>query len=484
MSSGRLCELYPSAGNLFDIFLHLLLLCIQIPFLISVPFWILLPFPPVTFVLGIIGFWTVNQSICYVLNGSKIEYQSDPKYAVPRKEHEHEQWVFLNGVAVGRHWLKSNVNRLALTFGRPVLGIHNKSNGILFDVIQCLIQRNFNYATQDIRDCYLTVKELLYRPDLTKIVFILHSQGGIEGGMVIDWLLQEVPQDLLAKLEVYTFGNAANHFNNPHTLLMSQHAALSHPSIPATTESRNLIHYHDAIPNGINGTSTAPENVRDSRQSTSGKAIRYIEHYANSFDYVARWGVSSFIRSYSPSAASARFMGRVFEQTGRGHLLNEHYLDTMFPLKRTEDGSGGIGNTGFLGADEEDNKFVESYLEIQVGRGKKHEVMPGDEREGLETSYCGTHGESFKKRPENGNIIKAFLVGSITPPRTEAESPQDCKEMECATNGVGATNGHLESSDEKIRFKVKDMSRLWLYRNGRCPRLDEVDFGVARMATM
>ncbi|RDW84800.1 hypothetical protein BP6252_02390 [Coleophoma cylindrospora] len=400
-----------------------------------------------------------------------MEYQSDPKYAVPRKEHEHEQWVFLNGVAVGRHWLKSNVNRLALTFGRPVLGIHNK--------------RNFNYATQDIRDCYLTVKELLYKPDLTKIVFILHSQGGIEGGMVIDWLLQEVPQDLLAKLEVYTFGNAANHFNNPHTLLISQHAALSHPSIPATTESRNLIHYHDAIPNGINGTSTAPENVRDSRQSTSGKAIHYIEHYANSFDFVARWGVSSFIRSYSPSAASARFMGRVFEQTGQGHLLNEHYLDTMFPLKRTVDGRGGIGNTGFLGADEEDNKFVESYLDIQVGRGKKHEIVPGDEREGLETSYRGTHGESLKNRPEHGNSTKGFFLGgSITPPRTEAESPQDYKQMESAMNGVDAINGCSESSDEKIRFKVKDMSRLWLYRNGRSPRLDEVDFGVARMATM
>lgn len=26
------------------------------------------------------------------------------------------------------HWLESNVNRLALTFGRPVLGVHNKTS--------------------------------------------------------------------------------------------------------------------------------------------------------------------------------------------------------------------------------------------------------------------------------------------------------------------------------------------------------------------
>jgi len=74
-------------------------------------------------------------------------------------------------------------------------------SGIIFDVIQCLIQRNFTYATNDVRDCYAIVKKTLFSP-CTKVVFILHSQGGIEGGMIIDWLLQEVPQDLLAKLEV------------------------------------------------------------------------------------------------------------------------------------------------------------------------------------------------------------------------------------------------------------------------------------------
>lgn len=105
--------------------------------------------------------------------------------------------------------MTNNLNRLALTFKRPVLGIHNKTWGIIFDVIECLIQRNFGYATRDVREAYKAVKEHLYNPGLSKVVFILHSQGGIEGGLVLDWLLQELPQDLLAKLEVYTFGCAA-----------------------------------------------------------------------------------------------------------------------------------------------------------------------------------------------------------------------------------------------------------------------------------
>src|ERR1700712_1429614 len=78
------------------------------------------------------------------------------------------------------------------------------------------IQRNFCYSTQDVREAYASLKEALYNEKMDKVVFILHSQGGIEGSLIIDWLLAEVPHEYLRRLEVYTFGNAANHFNNPH----------------------------------------------------------------------------------------------------------------------------------------------------------------------------------------------------------------------------------------------------------------------------
>ncbi|KAG6357040.1 hypothetical protein INS49_014916 [Diaporthe citri] len=124
-------------------------------------------------------------------------------------------WRTACASATGEHWLRSNLDRLALTFGRPVLGIHNSTYGIVFDLLECIVQRTFGYATKDIRRCYVEVKKALSDEKNTKVVFILHSQGGIEGGAIIDWLLQELPQNLLSKLEVYTFGNAANHFNNP-----------------------------------------------------------------------------------------------------------------------------------------------------------------------------------------------------------------------------------------------------------------------------
>src|ERR1700712_289734 len=110
------------------------------------------------------------------------------------------------------------------------------------------VQRNLCYSTQDVRDAYAMIKEELLNEKYQKVIFILHSQGGIEGGLVIDWLLDEIPQDRMQRLEVYTFGNAANHFNNPHRLLASTNKVIQ-------------------------------VDVKASKQS---KAIRYVEHYANS----------------------------------------------------------------------------------------------------------------------------------------------------------------------------------------------------------
>jgi len=80
-------------------FLHFILVLIQLPFILSIPFWVLLPVPVILF--GCAGFWVVNSTIAYLLNGSQMRFASDPKYAEARKEHEREQWIFLNGVAVG-----------------------------------------------------------------------------------------------------------------------------------------------------------------------------------------------------------------------------------------------------------------------------------------------------------------------------------------------------------------------------------------------
>ncbi|RDA92721.1 hypothetical protein CP533_1424 [Ophiocordyceps camponoti-saundersi (nom. inval.)] len=309
--SGSFAELYPSLPNLWSLLLQVVLGFMQLGFFLILPWTVLLPVWVAA--LAIVSFLVANWLLCRMVNGPGIRFHSDPKYAVDRPEHRHEQWIFLNGVAAGDHWTKSNLNRLALTFGRPVMGIHNRTSGILFDIVECLVQRNFTYATADVRLTYKILRDVLYDPSKSKVIFVLHSQGGIEGGLVIDWLLQEMPQNLLSKLEVYTFGNAANHFNNPRRRASWQ----------------------------------------------ADRAIGHIEHYAHSTDFVALCGVIHFATVRKPPSL---FFGRVFNRsTGRGgHLLNQHYLDGMFPLKR-DPWSG-----QFVGADD-DNEFMEEVVDDKDG---------------------------------------------------------------------------------------------------------------------
>ncbi|KAG4025090.1 hypothetical protein MFRU_067g00190 [Monilinia fructicola] len=473
-TSGSLCELYPSPRNLADIALHVVLFFLQLFFLLSIPIWILMPVWIVA--VGFTMFWVLNLSICFILNGSRLvsTYESAPEYAQRKDEHAHEQWLFLNGVCIGRHWLKSSVNRLALTFGRPVLGIHNRTNGLIFDVLECLIQRSLNYASTDIRTAYRILKGKLYDTNINRIILVLHSQGGIEGSMIIDWLLAEIPQDLLQKLEVYTFGNAANHFNNPHLHLASQKSALAHPSLPATSLTRTIT----TLFTSSNGPVELPPN-----RNGNGKSIPHIEHYAHTYDFVSRFGVLNYQRNYSNDTFAPRYMGRLFEVEDSGHMFVEHYLDRMFPLSRSlrkrlpgtgikSDGKGLAGGWDWERVDE-DSGFMGSVVQ-GVGRVKPEDKLG---REDWEVSYVG-ESTGDEEEEDDGDVLQGDGKNGKASGKT-SEAGKKKGTLGGATfkeEGITLTNGLTDGESRRVRafrskneFKVKNLSRLWLYRNGKSP---------------
>ncbi|KAK4664898.1 uncharacterized protein QC763_508620 [Podospora pseudopauciseta] len=447
--SAELSELSFTYGNVLSLAVHLVLVVLQLAFVVALPFMIILPVW--TAVGSIAGFMGVNKLLCVILNGrgGQVEYHSDPEYAEARKEHEGEVWIFINGVAAGEHWMKSNLNRLAVTFKRPILGIHNKTAGILFDVVECCIQRNWQckYATKDVRVCYRIIKEKLYDPQNTKVVFILHSQGGIQGSLIIDWLLQELPQDILSKLEVYTFGNAANHFNNPHRHVRSQRAALRNP-LAAKTDSTleendgtitNVT--DDTAPNANAKANLTPEQQEEKIPSLtslasstcsarpsqlSDRAIGHIEHYAHTTDFVALWGVLHFTTSTLDSPTMPRFIGRVFARSSPrgGHQFVQHYLDGMFPLQRDANGKLLRDSDGKLvGCVEEgDNEFMES--EVIIGNDEGADIE-GD-----------LEGEQVQIHSVSPTILR--------------------KRATFRREGV-------------VKMRVRELSRLWQYRDGGSP---------------
>ncbi|KAK7726073.1 hypothetical protein SLS57_003663 [Botryosphaeria dothidea] len=382
-------EIYPSLGNGTQLSWQITLTIYQVLFILSLPFCLVLPVGWFLIYAGLAILLCVP--IWMIVNGRKHEVHSHPDIA-SELEHPDEHWVFVNGVAVGRYWLQANLDRLARIFGRPITGIHNKTNGLIFDLVQCMIERNLNYSTQDIRDAYALVKEALTNEHRKKVVLILHSQGGIQGSLMIDWLLAELPEDTLRKLEVYTFGNAANHFNNPHKSMAD---------------------------------AKEDEQSRDG-SGTSEKAIRYIEHYANDEDMVARWGVLHF--THVPN----RFMGRIFTRKGTGHLLNQHYLNYMFPL--------GPDNRAL-----DRSEFMETEIDLEGG--------DDFDREGLADSLCD------------------LLSG-------DSDSDSDASEERAIVDDVNSPvlpvvrrhSSAMSSRHLPKHPKVKDFSRLWQYRNGRSPK--------------
>lgn len=97
--SGELDELYPTWPNLFCVTIHGLLIVLQLAFLLVLPVAIIFP---LWIGLGAItAFMIVNWLLCTLLNGPEVTMHSDEKYAKALPEHAHEQWVFINGVAVG-----------------------------------------------------------------------------------------------------------------------------------------------------------------------------------------------------------------------------------------------------------------------------------------------------------------------------------------------------------------------------------------------
>ncbi|KAH7307944.1 hypothetical protein BKA65DRAFT_576630 [Rhexocercosporidium sp. MPI-PUGE-AT-0058] len=154
MISGPLDELYPSWQNIKDLTLHFILLYTQLIQLFSLPTLavLFLAVPGVIPIINLVTFCVGTWIIMRLLNGTPTTecLVGLPDGLEPVND-EHELWFFINGVATGKNWLQSNLNLIAQTFQREVVGIHNTTYGFMFDLLECLIQRDLDYKSHDIR---------------------------------------------------------------------------------------------------------------------------------------------------------------------------------------------------------------------------------------------------------------------------------------------------------------------------------------------
>ena len=174
-----------------------------------------------------------------------------------------------------------NSGYLAALFHRPITVIHNPTNTLFLDLIECVIGKSFKRSTEPARTAVHPISEALKNPEKKRVIVIAHSQGTIIMANVLRTLIQqchEHPQNEvdLNKLEIYAFANCADEMRY------------------------------------------AP-NLR----TLQNNPVPWIENFANQYDLVARLGM------LAPKKKKRKIVidGDVhLKKEGWGHFLNEHYL--------------------------------------------------------------------------------------------------------------------------------------------------------------
>jgi hypothetical protein len=165
------------------------------------------------------------------------------------------------------------------------------------------------------------------------------------------------------------------------------------------------------------------------------RAIGHIEHYANQGDFVSEIGVLN--SSLADESIRNRFMGRVFVSPESGHLLNQHYLHQMFTLSAEN-------------VCLDHNEFMDMQVDVKSANQDAEE-----DREDTDQSLMG-----------GGEVTYIGDSGSPSTPATMVSS---------------LNSSMFERVEQNNRIvKVKQLSRLWLYRNGGNP----ADEAVRRAGTI
>ncbi|KAK4238674.1 hypothetical protein C8A03DRAFT_33274 [Achaetomium macrosporum] len=207
-----------------------------------------------------------------------------------------EKWLFVNGIGGEYYWVQLYCEKLRDIFQRNIKGIFNRSDGILWDLVECAGERDINGAGVPLaqRTESSLVAQRMLKSELSAalrepggfVVMIAYSQGCL----LLRHVLQELVRDgglqvaMTDRLRVFTFGN---------------------PS--------------------IDWKGTTP----DGAETFLCEHVNHTEHFANREDFVAKLGVLR-----SPQERDQREAGFIHEKSSVfinnrlnwvGHLFGTQY---------------------------------------------------------------------------------------------------------------------------------------------------------------
>ncbi|PON26719.1 hypothetical protein TGAM01_v204220 [Trichoderma gamsii] len=213
-----------------------------------------------------------------------------------------EKWLFINGIANEYVWFQRSCDKIRDTFKREVKGVYNRSDGILWDMIECCGEHSavtersneliaLTRSSKDAQESLeRELKEALWptnsnAPD--KVVMIAHSQGCLLLRLVLQKLVRDHAKssqkmrDMKERLRVFTFGNPSLDWR------------VIRETDECLREYANLSEYAKAT-----------------------------EHFAHEVDFVAMLGV---VTHRDDQNSGYDRVSVFYSHGGRGHLFGAHY---------------------------------------------------------------------------------------------------------------------------------------------------------------
>lgn len=151
-----------------------------------------------------------------------------------------EKWFFVNGIATELFWLHLACKKLAEHFKRDITGVFNRSEGILWDLIECAGERNIegeakadsqNDMVKRTRSSKMAQKSLKKQVEAAlkdakekdrykRIVVVAHSQGCLVLRLALQDLAKvpSLREIMRSRLCVFTFGNPSVEWNDTGVL--------------------------------------------------------------------------------------------------------------------------------------------------------------------------------------------------------------------------------------------------------------------------
>ncbi|MDH3789089.1 MAG: hypothetical protein OES53_11060 [Xanthomonadales bacterium] len=250
-----------------------------------------------------------------------------------------EHWFFINGIATNTDVARFNSRYLAHLFHRPVTVVQNATRSVMLDLHECIIGKGFQdreegTVTEPAWRATAAILEALNAGQTERVVVIAHSQGTIITANVLHMIANA--------LQFYREG-AGKYKWHPFTQSMMGEIETETQKILRNSLAHALSEFTKHGPEvalerlGKLEIYTFANCADHMRYVIAGRQIPYMEHFANEFDIVARLGILSPLRDSGQPLIEID--GPVFEQeSGLGHLLNEHYLmpidDYLYPGAR------------------------------------------------------------------------------------------------------------------------------------------------------